>query len=111
MCNINPLSIEELHQKELELLEAFDAFCSEHGLRYSLTAGTLLGAIRHKDSSPGMTISTSVCHAPITIVLQRLLASCRLDSGSLAPRTARLFTPGASSAPKVLELRSLPIKG
>lgn len=52
MCNITPLSIEELHQKELELLEAFDAFCSEHGLRYSLTAGTLLGAIRHKGFIP-----------------------------------------------------------
>ena len=52
MSNITPLSIEELHQKELELLEAFDAFCSEHDLRYSLTAGTLLGAIRHKGFIP-----------------------------------------------------------
>lgn len=110
MCNITPLSIEELHQKELELLEAFDAFCSEHGLDTRLRPALCLALFATRDSSPGMTISTSVCRAPITIVLQRLLVSCRLDSGSLAPRTARLFTPGASSALKVLELRSLPMK-
>ena len=52
MSVVNLLSIEELHQEELELLEAFCAFCAEHCLRYSLTAGTLLGAIRHKGFIP-----------------------------------------------------------
>lgn len=36
----------------MELLTAFDAFCVEHGLRYCLSGGTLLGAVRHKGFIP-----------------------------------------------------------
>ena len=36
----------------LDLLTEFDKICKEHGLRYSLTAGTLLGAVRHKGFIP-----------------------------------------------------------
>lgn len=36
----------------LELLEAFDKLCQKHGLRYTLYAGTMLGAIRHKGFIP-----------------------------------------------------------
>lgn len=111
MSNITPLSIEELHQKELELLEAFDAFCSEHGLRYSLTAGTLLGAIRHKGFIP-WDDDIDVCmprpdYDRLATLAGELPAGLRL----VGPENARLFTPGASSAPKVLELKSLPMKG
>lgn len=36
----------------LSLLNAFDDFCNEYDLKYSLSAGTLLGAIRHKGFIP-----------------------------------------------------------
>lgn len=48
----NYLSLEDLHKEELRLLLQLDVFCREHGLRYSLEAGTLIGAIRHKGFIP-----------------------------------------------------------
>jgi len=36
----------------LEMLLAFDSFCRKHGLRYYLSGGTLLGAVRHKGFIP-----------------------------------------------------------
>lgn len=46
------LTLEEIHAELLKLLLRFDAFCKEHGLRYSLDSGTLLGAVRHKGFIP-----------------------------------------------------------
>ena len=46
------LTLQELHDEELRFLIWFDRFCEEHGLRYSLTGGTLLGAVRHKGFIP-----------------------------------------------------------
>ena len=43
---------EELKQIELSLLKKIDFLCKEHGWRYSLCGGTLLGAIRHKGFIP-----------------------------------------------------------
>jgi len=46
----NALSPEEkrrLQTEELAILDELDRICSLHGLRYYLTAGTLLGAVRH----------------------------------------------------------------
>lgn len=41
------------HQREsLEILLEFHRVCKEQGLRYYLTAGTLLGAVRHKGFIP-----------------------------------------------------------
>jgi len=37
----------KLQQTELEILKFFDELCSQHGLTYFITAGTLLGAVRH----------------------------------------------------------------
>lgn len=36
----------------LEILKVFDRFCREHDLKYSLYAGSLLGAVRHKGFIP-----------------------------------------------------------
>lgn len=46
------LSMEEVMEEEFRILKAFDAFCRKHNLYYSLTGGTLLGAIRHKGFIP-----------------------------------------------------------
>ena len=43
---------DEMKAGLLELLTAFDAFCAEHGLRYCLSGGTLLGAVRHQGFIP-----------------------------------------------------------
>ena len=41
-----------LQLTQLEMLKTFDCFCREHNLHYSLYAGTMLGAIRHKAFIP-----------------------------------------------------------
>lgn len=41
------LTLPEMQQVYLELLEEFDVLCSAHGLRYDLAGGSLLGAVRH----------------------------------------------------------------
>lgn len=41
-----------LQRKIIGNLEAIDAVCLEHGLRYYLWAGTMLGAVRHKGFIP-----------------------------------------------------------
>ena len=46
------LSFEETKQVELDILVFVADFCERHGLRYFLTYGTLIGAIRHKGFIP-----------------------------------------------------------
>lgn len=41
------LTLREMQQVYLELLEEFDGVCQAHGLRYDLAGGSLLGAVRH----------------------------------------------------------------
>lgn len=41
------LTLKETQQVYLELLEEFDKVCMEHGLRYDLCGGSMLGAVRH----------------------------------------------------------------
>ena len=36
-----------IQEKLIETLEAFDNFCSKHKIKYSIAAGTALGAVRH----------------------------------------------------------------
>ena len=50
--NDNRLSLDEIHSLLLKMLVEFDAFCEEHKLTYYLTAGTLLGAVRHDGFIP-----------------------------------------------------------
>ncbi len=47
-----PIDQQECKRIQLEILDGIDQFCREHGLRYSLAYGTLLGAVRHKGFIP-----------------------------------------------------------
>ena len=44
--------LRQVHSIMLELLVEFDRFCNEHNIKYVITAGTLLGAVRHKGFIP-----------------------------------------------------------
>ncbi len=46
------LSLKELQHIELEVLQEFHVLCEENKLTYYLTAGTLLGAVRHNGFIP-----------------------------------------------------------
>ncbi len=49
---MNELTKEELCNVQVEVMEKFAAFCRENGLHYSLAAGTLIGAARHRGFIP-----------------------------------------------------------
>ena len=46
------LTLEEIQKAELEILKQFHCFCVDHSLKYSLSAGSLLGLIRHHGFIP-----------------------------------------------------------
>lgn len=46
------LSLQEIKQVELEILKVFHTFCVENHIRYFISHGTLLGAIRYKGFIP-----------------------------------------------------------
>ena len=46
------LTIEEIQSHLYIMLKEFDSFCKENDIKYSLSGGSLLGAIRHHDFIP-----------------------------------------------------------
>lgn len=46
------ITLQEIHQLQLHMLDCIHEYCIANNLRYSLGGGTLLGAIRHKGSIP-----------------------------------------------------------
>lgn len=46
------LTLQELKEIEFDILKVFDAFCKENNIRYYLSHGTLLGAVRYKKFIP-----------------------------------------------------------
>lgn len=46
------IQIDKLRQMQLEIMQAIHDFCTEHKIRYSISGGTLLGAVRHKGYIP-----------------------------------------------------------
>lgn len=46
------MTLEEIHNEELEMLETFIDYCNKNNLNYYICGGTLLGAIRHKGFIP-----------------------------------------------------------
>lgn len=45
-------TLHNLQMTQIEILQMIDMFCKKHHLRYSLYAGTLLGAVRHQGFIP-----------------------------------------------------------
>lgn len=41
------MDLKKVWMAELEILSQIDVFCREHGLKYSLAYGTMIGAVRH----------------------------------------------------------------
>lgn len=52
MREASKISLPELKQIELDAMTRFAQVCQDHGLRYCLAGGTLLGAVRHKGFIP-----------------------------------------------------------
>lgn len=52
MSENNCISLQKHKKIMLGILKDFVSFCEEHGLKYYLDAGTLLGAVRHKGFIP-----------------------------------------------------------
>lgn len=55
MTNLNNnaiVSVRELQLELLKILVEIDTFCKKNDIRYSLYAGTLLGAVRHHGFIP-----------------------------------------------------------
>ena len=46
------IDVEGLKQVQLDILRAVHVFCKNNGINYSLSSGTLIGAIRHKGFIP-----------------------------------------------------------
>lgn len=46
------MTLVEIHNVQIEILQKIHDFCKERGLRYSLGGGTLLGAVRHQGYIP-----------------------------------------------------------
>ena len=51
-CKWKRISADEQKEHIFNMLCDFDDFCSEHKIKYSLSGGSLLGAVRHKDFIP-----------------------------------------------------------
>ena len=49
---MTPMSIEEIRQVQMAMLDEIDRVCADHGLHYLLAYGTCIGAMRHKGFIP-----------------------------------------------------------
>ena len=52
MDELREMTIEEVRRTQIAILDGIDAFCAQNGIRYFITAGTLIGALRHKGYIP-----------------------------------------------------------
>lgn len=87
--------INEIKALEVQILRKFDEFCSQHNLKYCLTGGSLLGAVRHRGIIPwDDDIDIGMFRPDYDRLLE--LASdmpkdCRLFSIEKGDRSARLY--------------------
>lgn len=73
------ITIEQIKQIELEILEDVASFCDKYNLRYYLCGGTLIGAIRHKGFIPWDDDIDIIMPRPDYIKFVRLYNSHRKD--------------------------------
>lgn len=52
VLRVEELSLQDIKEIELSLLEQFHSICQDQGFRYSLTGGSLIGAVRHQGFIP-----------------------------------------------------------
>ncbi len=50
--NLRRMNLKEVQDVGLEILIFLDSFCRKHNIKYSLTYGSLIGAVRHKGFIP-----------------------------------------------------------
>lgn len=46
------INIEQLRELQMQVMDVVDGFCRKNGIRYFITAGTLIGALRHRGYVP-----------------------------------------------------------
>ncbi len=49
---MNRMTLQEMQSVSLDIMKHVHAFCEEHGIKYSLGYGSLIGAVRHKGFIP-----------------------------------------------------------
>ena len=49
---IHSYGLESIHASYLKMMDDFHSYCTEHEIQYSLSGGSLLGAVRHKGFIP-----------------------------------------------------------
>ncbi len=88
-------NIDDIKSLEIDTLEKFDKFCSENNLKYCLTGGSLLGAVRHKGIIPWDDDIDIAMFRPDYNKLLELAPSmpedCRLFSIERGDKSARLY--------------------
>lgn len=50
--HLKEMTLQDIQHVSLDILKHLHAFCNEHGIKYSLGYGTLIGAVRHKGFIP-----------------------------------------------------------
>lgn len=87
--------IKEIKKLEIDTLKKFDDFCTEHNLKYCLTGGSLLGAIRHKGIIPwDDDIDIGMFRPDYNRLLElapQMPSDCRLFSIERGDKSARLY--------------------
>ena len=101
-----PLTLRELQEVELGILNSFHFFCEKHGLRYYMGGGTLIGAIRHKGFIPWDDDIDLMMPRPDYMKLVDLVKKdCMLDENHKVD--CCYFNPGAlSSALRIFDTRT-----
>lgn len=80
---------------EIDILKKFDEFCTEHDLKYCLTGGSLLGAVRHGGFIPwDDDVDISMFRPDYDRLIElsaKMPSDCKLFSRELNPNHSRLY--------------------